>query len=325
MGHLTVHPRVHGELGVVRDQITGRDGSSPRTRGTPKIVYLCPTCARFIPAYTGNSRNARHGTPCRSGSSPRTRGTPPGPCSWSRMKPVHPRVHGELPCPSPLIQSTIGSSPRTRGTRDVRRRPGGDGRFIPAYTGNSAGFRATGAQPSVHPRVHGELEHLEDDIQTDLGSSPRTRGTHRIRPHRPLAVRFIPAYTGNSRRARRAGRSKAVHPRVHGELTVATKPYPEAHGSSPRTRGTLPLARLPLDLMRFIPAYTGNSPSRSQLRIPLPVHPRVHGELAMSGGVPVAMDGSSPRTRGTPEHCRRLDPVCRFIPAYTGNSPAHRP
>ena len=51
-----------------------------------------------------------------------------------------------------------------------------------------------------------------------------------------------------------------------------------------------------------------------------PVHPRVHGELAYAGVIPLAGTGSSPRTRGTLLLGFLGGADTRFIPAYTGNS-----
>ena len=112
-----------------------------------------------------------------------------------------------------------------------------------------------------------------------------------------------------------------VHPRLRGELSQS-------------------LLRAFL-LLRFIPAYAGNS---SSAHIPLdmtPVHPRLRGELSQSllraflllRFIPAyagnSMEkiranmtkvGSSPLTRGTPYP--RSFPIIagRFIPAYAGNS-----
>ena len=174
---VSVHPRVHGEL---LSDLGGRErpvGSSPRTRGTRQRDSRFAPVRRFIPAYTGNSR------PTRAAGSPR---------------PVHPRVHGELSCQVTVPECSTGSSPRTRGTL-------GDclywfliTRFIPAYTGNSHGRPARGYRRAVHPRVHGELYEWAKDEILNVGSSPRTRGTHPAAGDRVQRQRFIPAYTGNS-------------------------------------------------------------------------------------------------------------------------------
>ena len=216
----------------------------------------------------------------------------------------------------------VGSSPRTRGTLldalDGRRGV----RFIPAYTGNSSTEMSGCTPPSVHPRVHGELDAVCPMLSMFVGSSPRTRGTPRADGHRGLPDRFIPAYTGNSRPGSGSGRPTAVHPRVHGELILCEDGALKNVGSSPRTRGTRVAGVQGRPDVRFIPAYTGNSPQTLQLWLRLPVHPRVHGELGMAPAMVDQIDGSSPRTRGTQISFNPKRRINRFIPAYTGNSGA---
>ena len=213
-------------------------GSSPRTRGTPDRPALGDVRGRFIPAYTGNS--------------------PPSPLSrppWT----VHPRVHGELLMIFCICLNLAGSSPRTRGTPLQVGNEKGTDRFIPAYTGNSQASWSTRNRSPVHPRVHGELATDCDDVPGWIGSSPRTRGTRRVRVRRLEHGRFIPAYTGNSNGSTSRATRGAVHPRVHGELSPQSASGPVAAGSSPRTRGTQEGHGPELDRVRFIPAYTGNS------------------------------------------------------------------
>ena len=172
-----VHPRVHGELNVLRKTDRPRTGSSPRTRGTHADRRRLAYPRRFIPAYTGNSRGSRPGRP---------------------SPPVHPRVHGELRPGIGRADGWGGSSPRTRGTPILCDRYPLWCRFIPAYTGNSSRSLPHRSSPTVHPRVHGELEKKEILISTRYGSSPRTRGTLSGCAHYEAPDRFIPAYTGNS-------------------------------------------------------------------------------------------------------------------------------
>ena len=51
---------------------------------------------------------------------------------------------------------------------------------------------------SVHPRLRGELVCYMIEIIFSPGSSPLTRGTHNDPAQFAEAVRFIPAYAGNS-------------------------------------------------------------------------------------------------------------------------------
>ena len=132
------------------------------------------------------------------------------------------------------------------------------------------------------------------------GSSPLARGTPLNLCLGRLPIRFIPAYAGNSSRSKASIFVGAVHPRLRGELKA--KLYPELcqDGSSPLTRGTPSASPIIQFIIRFIPAYAGNS---SALRI--------------VSNPPI---GSSPLTRGTRNHTVGRVKLARFIPAYAGNS-----
>ena len=153
---------------------------------------------------------------------------------------------------------------------------------------------------AVHPRVCGELSRSDLSSSRPAGSSPRVRGT-RSSGHWPSgARRFIPACAGNSPRLHRSSARRTVHPRVCGELECERVLASDSLGSSPRVRGTHPVARRRRPGVRFIPACAGNSyPSGASLAT-MSVHPRVCGEL-----------GDVDRLQA---------PVLRFIPACAGNS-----
>ncbi len=70
----TVHPRVCGERRARHSRNTAPRGSSPRVRGTLKLIGVQMARSRFIPACAGN---APDGDAC------------------ARRRPVHPRVCGE--------------------------------------------------------------------------------------------------------------------------------------------------------------------------------------------------------------------------------------
>ena len=95
-------------------------------------------------------------------------------------------------------------------------------------------------------------------VQLD-GSSPLARGTPLNLCLGRLPIRFIPAYAGNSSRSKASIFVGAVHPRLRGELKA--KLYPELcqDGSSPLTRGTPSASPIIQFIIRFIPAYAGNS------------------------------------------------------------------
>ena len=153
------------------------------------------------------------------------------------------------------------------------------------------------------------------------GSSPLTRGT--------LFVDFDKSEV------------VAVHPRLRGELRSLAKISDQYHGSSPLTRGTHALSCRGIAVIRFIPAYAGNSTCITMVMGLLSVHPRLRGELKILSSREKSTFGSSPLTRGTPAIQLTVDRTqygsspltrgtplfffCRlrnfrFIPAYAGNS-----
>ena len=71
----SVHPRLRGELVWAPVVLVTFGGSSPLTRGTPKLRWIPVISFRFIPAYAGNSKLVN--------------------LAWS-LGTVHPRLRGEL-------------------------------------------------------------------------------------------------------------------------------------------------------------------------------------------------------------------------------------
>ena len=135
----------------------GKNGSSPRVRGTLNLHRSELHCFRFIPACAGNTcweprfvlAGAVHPRVCGEhrapraypkwlyGSSPRVAGN-----TWweelgLRTKTVHPRVCGEHMRMALRLEGVDGSSPRVRGTPMVCRQHNGLSRFIPACAGNT--------------------------------------------------------------------------------------------------------------------------------------------------------------------------------------------
>ena len=111
-----------------------------------------------------------------------------------------------------------------------------------------------------------------------------------------------------------------VHPRLRGELSGAVVEALIVGGSSPLTRGTPGSNVRPKDVLRFIPAYAGNSQDTHLVRDLPSVHPRLRGELTIRISMVICTDGSSPLTRGTLHRRSKCQEQSRFIPAYAGNS-----
>ena len=156
------------------------------------------------------------------------------------------------------------------------------------------------------------------------GSSPRGRGTPPRSGGPTRSPRFIPAWAGNTSQGPRSRHARPVHPRVGGEHYQAVAEGLPRNGSSPRGRGTLLWGWWCCVLLRFIPAWAGNTSSSAAIFTALPVHPRVGGEHFLTVWAVAFFAGSSPRGRGTrilaADDPRRL----RFIPAWAGNTPLRK-
>ena len=171
------HPRVCGEHVSIQEASRSREGSSPRMRGTHRRRDRTRRIQGIIPAYAGNTLQWTDAI-CWTGD--------------------HPRVCGEHRECLAVLAGGLGSSPRMRGTRNINPRRTFRMGIIPAYAGNTFPSSILDNPSRDHPRVCGE--HLLDGQpkKTELGSSPRMRGTlsRAVRLLRELGI--IPAYAGNT-------------------------------------------------------------------------------------------------------------------------------
>ena len=90
-----------------------------------------------------------------------------------------------------------------------------------------------------------------------------------------------------------------VHPRIRGERSSPNPCTTRNSGSSPHTRGTLPVDGTVHPDKRFIPAYAGNALYRETIWKKGTVHPRIRGERINRHAQATGNAGSSPHTRGT--------------------------
>ena len=88
------HPRSRGENGKADYDALKRWGSSPLTRGKPRVVVVLGNVKGLIPAHAGKT---------------------PGPATSSACKRAHPRSRGENPVGGAFPDRSEGSSPLTRG------------------------------------------------------------------------------------------------------------------------------------------------------------------------------------------------------------------
>ena len=150
------HPRVCGEHVAEAADRTASGGSSPRMRGTPLPSVILLDERRIIPAYAGNTRRRR----THEGSNR-----------------DHPRVCGEHTMRPTRHRVRLGSSPRMRGTPYPSKLGSNRRGIIPAYAGNTFSSHYRSSIWPDHPRVCGEHRSEVDACVSEMGSSPRMRGT----------------------------------------------------------------------------------------------------------------------------------------------------
>ena len=203
-----------------------------------------------------------------------------------------------------------------RGTLQCRVASEGESGIIPAYAGNTFSATPTPTSTGDHPRVCGEHPKAVPLTEASAGSSPRMRGTPERHHVAPRQGGIIPAYAGNTRRSSNAPSPTRDHPRVCGEHTPLVECPVTDQGSSPRMRGTPRIGVESAASPGIIPAYAGNTGVIDLTGQRFEDHPRVCGEHSHELEHVVALQGSSPRMRGTPV----LLCVCSFV----GSSPRMR-
>ena len=312
------HPRSRGENDDSLNEAIQEVGSSPLTRGKRSGRAAKRLVQGIIPAHAGKTRSWRRLRPrprdhprsrrenrCHSsaiaipkGSSPLTRGKHVGEtqvqdrlglipahagktrsCLVCPRRPrAHPRSRGENPTLLITTPHVQGSSPLTRG----KHRGGGldlrDDGLIPTHAGKTPRSRRYGTSRWAHPHSRGENRKSLLPTASQYGSSPLTRGKHRVCVHHLIITGLIPAHAGKTRFATRQTGSGRAHPRSRGENTSMQNWRPFLKGSSPLTRGKREGRHPGLARVGIIPAHAGKTPSRPSSALPTRDHPRSRGE-----------------------------------------------
>ena len=171
------HPRSRGENFASMVIVPSWFGSSPLTRGKPRVGNNRRDVDGLIPAHAGKTRIPR-----------RARG----------VHRAHPRSRGENHRLKVDGGGRIGSSPLTRGKLASGGGVCGQERLIPAHAGKTSSRRRSPTMRRAHPRSRGE--NLEDHCGTVClkGSSPLTRGKPDATKARTIAGGLIPAHAGKT-------------------------------------------------------------------------------------------------------------------------------
>ena len=171
------HPRSRGENSHVHSNSNVLPGSSPLTRGKPRVRHGARRRGGLIPAHAGKTRDSV--------------------CGFLDLR-AHPRSRGENRWSWRGIGVRRGSSPLTRGKRGstlaARDRDG----LIPAHAGKTHSTASSWTRPPAHPRSRGENLTGAEDQLVSLGSSPLTRGKRVPRAPRHDGNGLIPAHAGKT-------------------------------------------------------------------------------------------------------------------------------
>ena len=293
------HPRSRGENRGSRNRRGRRKGSSPLTRGKRRDAEVRGHVEGIIPAHAGKTQTGaavrstrrdhprsrgenkqlQHGAVIALGSSPLTRGKrlpagrPPHgrgiipahagktPSAWSpcSRRRDHPRSRGENTVCVPLGAFCGGSSPLTRGKR-LSRDLGDHGRgIIPAHAGKTCRLTVWPPARRDHPRSRGENFGVSIATITARGSSPLTRGKHRLVRAALLGDGIIPAHAGKTRHMPIIFPMTRDHPRSRGENSPDGSERRVYKGSSPLTRGKHKRIPVPICVFGIIPAHAGKT------------------------------------------------------------------
>ena len=152
------------------------------------------------------------------------------------------------------------------------------------------------------------------------GSSPRMRGKLLHAGLQLAQHRIIPAHAGQTDLPILPPLPNADHPRACGANYANHFVSCTISGSSPRMRGKLGEDRLPVRLVRIIPAHAGQTSAASMSTNSSADHPRACGANQRKSLGLGRQRGSSPRMRG-----KRPSPCCgprpsRIIPAHAGQT-----
>ena len=153
-----------------------------------------------------------------------------------------------------------------------------------------------------------------------MGSSPLTRGKPDTGPATCPPARLIPAHAGKTYRMRWPHARQGAHPRSRGENMTGGSPAASTPGSSPLTRGKLPLRVHARSRRRLIPAHAGKTDAALPRPLRKRAHPRSRGENSASALAFSRPHGSSPLTRGKRQLPQPRPRAGRLIPAHAGKT-----
>ena len=196
-------------------------------------------------------------------------------------------------------------------------------RVIPAPAGIGRRSRWSARHPSGYPRACGDrLEFLEAQ-GSDVGLSPRLRGSVHALARQVGEVRVIPAPAGIGFPRPPRWRTRSGYPRACGDRAYDEIQELRTGGLSPRLRGSGRSLVLAGRLARVIPAPAGIGGFSLLICWMTPGYPRACGDRSNDAYVVEDYGGLSPRLRGSAALDDEQPAGFRVIPAPAGIGPSH--
>ena len=233
---------------------------------------------------------------------------------------AHPRSRGENSVSGPPACAARGSSPLTRGKHFCSANDVFHLGLIPAHAGKTGHADCRRRQDRAHPRSRGENKARERPGSQRFGSSPLTRGKHRVPGRGHHRHGLIPAHAGKTTFGCTSCGEHGAHPRSRGENPISRAASAAEDGSSPLTRGKLVATSTGTAPSGLIPAHAGKTPRRRTSSAALPAHPRSRGENTVRTSRTETFKGSSPLTRGKRNHPATQQAPKGLIPAHAGKT-----
>ena len=156
------------------------------------------------------------------------------------------------------------------------------------------------------------------------GSSPLTRGKHRLPLAAYRACGLIPAHAGKTTYDGDPTMTAQAHPRSRGENPELRVCLRRVRGSSPLTRGKHARGSRAAADPGLIPAHAGKTSPETSDKDVVTAHPRSRGENPPEGLKGSQNAGSSPLTRGKLRSSQSDRLSGGLIPAHAGKTPAYR-
>ncbi len=241
-------------------------------------------------------------------------------CGSERADQVEPRLSGGDDLDVSACGCRGGGSPLTRGRRRRSVVSGTRLRWIPAYAGETRMQQRMRVPPWVDPRLRGGDSGTNPFFKTNEGGSPLTRGRHAQHQQRGGALRWIPAYAGETAQDVSGGLGDRVDPRLRGGDHQFLNRTEFNLGGSPLTRGRRADITTLARLFGWIPAYAGETIRGNKACAATGVDPRLRGGDYSVHTQSVIATGGSPLTRGRLQDERQHLLDVRWIPAYAGET-----